>query len=61
MNKNFLVQAPNKKIYSVHAENKFLAIQAAKVYDDFQFSEIAYKIIYKNKFGKFKNQILICA
>ena len=55
MNKNFLVQAPNKKIYSVHAENKFLAIQAAKVYDDFQFSEIAYKIIYKNKFGKFKN------
>jgi hypothetical protein len=55
MNKIFLVQAPNKKIYSVNAENKFLAIQAAKVHDDFQFSENAYKIIYKNKFGKFKN------
>ena len=55
MNKAFLVQNPNKKIITVHAVNKYLAIQAAKVYDDFQFSEIAYKIIYKNKFGKFKN------
>jgi hypothetical protein len=39
----------------VICENKFLAIQAAKVYDDYKFNEIAYKIIYKNKFGKFKN------
>jgi hypothetical protein len=55
MNKTFLVQAPNNKIYTIYAENKFMAIQAAKVYDDYKFSEIAYKIIYKNKFGKFKN------
>lgn len=55
MNKIFLVQAPNNKIYSVNAENKFLAIQAAKVYDDYKFSETDYQIIYKNKFGKFKN------
>jgi hypothetical protein len=55
MNKTYLVQNPHKKIITVHAENKFLAIQAAKVYDDYKFSEIAYKIIYKNKFGKFKN------
>ncbi len=55
MNKNFLIQAPNNKIYSIYAENKFLAIQAAKVYDDYKFSETAYKIIFKNKFGKLKN------
>jgi hypothetical protein len=55
MNKTFLIQNPHKKIITVHAENKFLAIQAAKVHDNFQFTEIAYKIIYKNKFGKFKN------
>lgn len=55
MNKNFLIQAPNKKIYSIYAVNKYLAIQAAKVHDDFKFSENVYKIIYKNKFGKFKN------